>query len=740
MLLHALLLTSQETIMMHRPWTNAFLLSFVFIAMAASAHAIPPRVDGAAVPSGILHDLVTPMGRIDRFDGSPRSAVADPEAFRQAVFELTRASLATPAWTATETFRDRGDLFVRVGVLDVRYDRLRDGALERGDARVEGDRLLLNPGALEAARAVVVAPVRDYTYRGADVPFRLDRRLLVSNHAGYRALRIDADFGDGAGYRELRWDRDTIARYPATGDYTVHLRITGEDDVRYAAFAFEVRTLAAPAPNDTIPLTGTMAYNGGTATGRAFVYLAPGHVDITQPAVVVEGFDIDNTMNWDELYDLLNQEGLVEELRARGFDAIVLDFTESTDYIQRNAFVLVELLHQVQATIDPSAQYPLVGASMGGLVARYALSWMENNADPHRVRNFVSFDVPHAGANIPLGIQYWLDFFSPNSAEAADLLARLDTPAARQLLLYHHTTPAGATGQADPLRATFESELAGLGDYPTQTRVVALSNGSGIGADQGFGAGAKIITYDQNCFIVLVRGNVWAVPDGGPTQIFQGLYDQLFGSDRSLNVTVSGTVPWDNAPGGSRNSMEQMDAVSTPCGDIIAEHNSHCFIPTVSALDIATGDPFYDVAGDPDLLIHTPFDNLFVSDTNEPHVTVTPANAVWLLDEIDPPATAVGDTPRLPAVMSALSVSPNPFGAQVAVRWELGRRANVRAEIYDVRGRRVVTLLDAARPAGPGEVSWAGRDGNGQTVAAGVYFIRVHAAGETRTHRMVLVR
>ena len=569
--------------------------------------------------------------------------------------------------------------------------------------------------------------------------FVLDTRWFVGN-AGARPARVEIDFGDGAGYRLVRWDESIAVRYPATGDYTVRLRaIDASGEALHAAFGFAVRALLAPAPNDTIPLTGTMAYNGGTATGRAFVYLSDANPVLTRPAVVVEGFDIDNTMNWDELYALLNQEGLVEELRARGYDAVVLDFTESTEYIQRNAFVLVDLLHQVQAMIGPADEYPLVGASMGGLVSRYALAWMEANADPHRVRTFVSFDVPHTGANIPLGIQYWLDFFSDQSTEAADLLARLDTPAARQMLLYHHTTPPGATGEADPLRAAFATELAGLGGYPSQPRLVALSNGSGIGANQGFAAAAQIILYSYDSFLVDVRGNVWAVPDGGPAQIFQGLLDPILVPADVMNVTVSGALPWDGAPGGSRNSMAQMDSVAAPYGDIIALHERHCFIPTVSALDLATTDPFYDIAGDPDLLAHTPFANIFVPDVNEPHITVTPENAVWLLDEIDPPATAVRNTTPPPA-FALIAAAPNPFGDQTAVRWVLARDARVRAEVFDVRGRRVATLLDAARPAGPGEVRWTGRDGNGQAVAAGVYFVRVEAAGETRTRRLVLVR
>jgi len=717
--------------------SNAVPLLLALFVVALPGPAAALQVDPASVPTRILYDLVVPVAHVERFDGSASAPPADAATLRQVAHELARASLDPPTWSDARAFRDDGGTTVRIGMIDVRYDRIRTGSDRSGAARVEGDRLVLDADALETARAFVAAPTRGYTYRGGEVSFVLDSQWFIGSA---RPARVEVDFGDGAGYRSLRWDERIVVHFPATGGYRVRLRaidVTGE--ALNATFAFDVRSLATPAPNDTLPLTGTQPYNGGTATGRAFVYLSDQNAVLTKPAVVVEGFDIDNTMNWDEVYALLNQEGLIEELRTRGYDAVVLDFTESTEYIQRNAFVLVDLLHEVQALIGPADTYPLVGASMGGLVARYALSWMEGNADAHRVRNFISFDVPHAGANIPLGIQYWLDFFSDQSPDAAHLLSRLDTPAARQMLLYHHTTPPGATGEADALRAVFESELAGLGDYPSQPRRVALANGSGTGLNQGFGAGGQIIRWEYDSFLVDVRGNVWAVPNGAPTQILQGLIAIIFSPPDAMNVTVSGTLPWDNAPGGSRNSMAQMDSVAAPFGDIVALHQRHCFIPSVSALDIATTDPFYDIDGDPDLLAHTPFDNLYVSAVNEPHVTVTPGNALWLLEEVDPGATAVRSAAAPPA-FSLFAAAPNPFGHETTVRWQLVRAARLRAEVFDVRGRRVATILDAARPAGPGEVRWPGRDHKGQAVAAGVYFVRVQALGETQTRRVVLIR
>ena len=154
--------------------------------------------------------------------------------------------------------------------------------------------------------------------------------------------------------------------------------------------------------------------------------LAPGHTAIANPIIVVEGFDLDNNMNWDELCTLLNQQNLIESLRSDGFDAVVLNFTDATDAIQKNTFVVAELIQQVQAQISPLTSVSVVGASMGGLCSRYALAYMENHSLPHRVRTWRSFDGPQAGADIPLGLQHWVRFFSGQSVDAAAFLALLD--------------------------------------------------------------------------------------------------------------------------------------------------------------------------------------------------------------------------------------------------------------------------------------------------------------------------
>ena len=52
-----------------------------------------------------------------------------------------------------------------------------------------------------------------------------------------------------------------------------------------------------------------------------------------------------------------------------------------------------------------------MGYSMGGLVARYALAYMEDRNINHDTRLYISVDTPHQGANVPVGLQAMFKHF-----------------------------------------------------------------------------------------------------------------------------------------------------------------------------------------------------------------------------------------------------------------------------------------------------------------------------------------
>jgi hypothetical protein len=708
--------------------TRLILLMLIFLVAVPFCQAAPPLP--ATTPNGILTDRVLPLAHLEDLDGSTDAGVSDLSRWRQTVHELRRAAEHDLGWPQARQLQE-GALALVTGhdiplaLVHTMYDRMGPS-----DQTIGGE-------------VFALAALRQDVFQGADVTFHLDPGHILIHRTG-RLVRLTFDPDDGGGPRDLSPGAPLKAAYRATGVKNLVLTARLADGRTLIATAIlNVKRLVTPTPHETWAITASETYGGIAGTGQAYIYLAPGHSVLTNPAVVVEGFDLDNTMDWPVLYDLLNQENMIEDLRAEGFDAVVLDFTEATEPIQRNAFVLTELLAQVNATIEPGRTSALVGASMGGLVARYALLWLEQQAIDHRVRTFISFDSPQTGASIPLGLQHWLVFFQGEAEEAGYLLSRLNTPAARQMLFYHHLATNGLNAGADPLFAAYQADISNLGSWPSGSRLVAVANGSGAGQDQGFTAGDQIIFYEYRSLLADIDGNVWAVPDGGSQVIFDGMINLIWPlPDSYQTVNIGGTLPWDSAPGGFRDSMAQMGNTAVPYGDIVALHDNHCFIPTVSSLALEGVGPFHDIADDLDLLGKTGFDQVYFPAANQEHIAITPENKAWIMDEIGAGVSVVED---LPAVVSGGPVlfpaAPNPFNPRTEISFHLAVPGLVSLEIHDLAGRLVRTLVDHQDlGAGLHQADWNGRTGDGRKAASGVYLCRLKAGTQVRIERLTLVQ
>ena len=64
----------------------------------------------------------------------------------------------------------------------------------------------------------------------------------------------------------------------------------------------------------------------------------------------------------------------------------------------------------------------------------------------------------------------------------------------------------------------------------------------------------------------------------------------------------------------------------------------------------------------------------------------------------------------------------------------------MRAEVLDVRGRRIATVLDQGFAAGSYAAAWNSHDDRGASAPAGVYYLRLRVPGLTETRRFVITR
>lgn len=88
-------------------------------------------------------------------------------------------------------------------------------------------------------------------------------------------------------------------------------------------------------------------------------------------------------------------------------------------------------------------------------------------------------------------------------------------------------------------------------------------------------------------------------------------------------------------------------------------------------------------------------------------------------------------------VTTLRAAAPNPFSDRTALSFVLGAAGDLRAQVYDVTGRRVADLSRRGLSAGEHVIPWNGHDASGVRVKPGVYLLRWSAGGRSGTARIV---
>ncbi|MCA9752089.1 MAG: VCBS repeat-containing protein, partial [Gemmatimonadetes bacterium] len=121
------------------------------------------------------------------------------------------------------------------------------------------------------------------------------------------------------------------------------------------------------------------------------------------------------------------------------------------------------------------------------------------------------------------------------------------------------------------------------------------------------------------------------------------------------------------------------------------------------------------------------------------HVQVVSPPAVdqrIVVTENDPTGPELPD--RRPERFALGRPFPNPFVGGTSLPLEAPRRTRATVEVFDVRGRRVRTVLDGPVEPGVTAVRWDGRDSEGARAAAGIYFVRCRAGEFTASRKITL--
>ncbi len=303
-----------------------------------------------------------------------------------------------------------------------------------------------------------------------------------------------------------------------------------------------------------------------------------------------------------------------------------------TDYIERNAFLLVKLIQILNAKLQSNGygneKLVIVGPSMGGQISRYALAYMEKHGLNHNTRLWVSFDSPHLGANIPLALQKDLHFFGytgeqEEAKEAYD--QKLHSIAARQMLIeqlnddgsaYPNTGINGTASFHKKYYANLRNNgLPGSNGWPQNLRKIALVNGAGNGLKTNQER-ATFLTLDARTIFnikIIEIANRFLSKTGQSLEYFKGkipvkkwlfFYNFITFTGHMTNINSRGSM--DIVQGGVTNSQKLIkDQFETALGEMGAIKTQDW--------SIKNNLPAY----------------------NQEHVSLTEKSALWFLNQLN---------------------------------------------------------------------------------------------------------
>jgi hypothetical protein len=100
----------------------------------------------------------------------------------------------------------------------------------------------------------------------------------------------------------------------------------------------------------------------------------------------------------------------------------------------------------------------------------------------------------------------------------------------------------------------------------------------------------------------------------------------------------------------------------------------------------------------------------------------------------------IDPTSEFRATSISVSCYPNPFNSSVTVGYGIPFDGQYDIAIYDILGREVRSLGDGFFRAGPGRITWDGKDRFRNPVASGVYFVRLQGPESSASTKVFMLK
>lgn len=299
---------------------------------------------------------------------------------------------------------------------------------------------------------------------------------------------LKIDFGDGIGFRTINPNIESFipVTYSTSGEKIIKTALFSINGIRSYIYSSISRIYVTS--NSLKPIANRIITDiPGMTVG---VYNSCQALEESKKVIFVEGFDFSDfrksgNRDHKELYDRFIIGEKIHHLQNFGYEYYVIDWRDSKKDMRFNAYnllLLIEKLKQEQADVQNNQEFVLIGESMGGVIGRYVINYMESSlyqqneyeevffveqndndsyfyiaTNPnyktewqnynnnkqlrHNTRLLITLDSPHQGANMPLAYQYLYrlgeNTFLPHGVfKTAPTLTfqLLDRKASRQLL------------------------------------------------------------------------------------------------------------------------------------------------------------------------------------------------------------------------------------------------------------------------------------------------------------------
>ena len=99
----------------------------------------------------------------------------------------------------------------------------------------------------------------------------------------------------------------------------------------------------------------------------------------------------------------------------------------------------------------------------------------------------------------------------------------------------------------------------------------------------------------------------------------------------------------------------------------------------------------------------------------------------------------IGDG-TIPMKFAVSANYPNPFNPSTRFTISIPDRSNVSTSVFDLKGRRIATLLNSELDTGVYDLTWQGKNDIGSPVSAGVYILRVDAGKYHHNQKMIYIK